>query len=67
LHLATGFFPMPKSFLLRHKYAASVLVPAAVVATYGFRKFQALAADPVGEKDCGPVPAESGSQLSRRN
>src|SRR5262245_12843400 len=45
------------SWFRRHK--ASVSIAAIVVAAasiYGFRKLEPLAADPVGEKDCAPMP-----------
>lgn len=35
--------------------ASAVAVLVALFGVYGFRKLQALAADPVGEKDCGPA------------
>jgi FAD/FMN-containing dehydrogenase len=45
------------SWFRRHR--ASVSVAAIVVAAasvYGFRKLEPLAADPIGEKDCAPMP-----------
>ena len=41
--------------------ASAVAVLVALFGVYGFRKLQALAADPVGEKDCRPA-AEAGAQ-----
>src|ERR1700712_2962400 len=42
---------------------SAVALLVAVFGVYGFRKLQALAADPVGEKDCRP--AESGGELGK--
>lgn len=41
--------------------AAAIAVLVVLFGVYGFRKLQALAADPVGEKDCQPA-ASSGEQ-----
>ena len=35
--------------------ASAVAVLVVLFGVYGFRKLQALAADPTGEKDCGPA------------
>ena len=43
--------------------ASAIAVLAVLFGVYGFRKLQALAADPVGEKDCRPA-AEGGGQTS---
>ncbi|BAT59078.1 putative oxidoreductase ORF5 in fasciation locus [Variibacter gotjawalensis] len=48
------------SFFSRHKKGVSLAaIVVALAGVYGFRKAQYYAADPVGEKDCGPltVPA----------
>jgi FAD/FMN-containing dehydrogenase len=42
---------------------SAVALLVAVFGIYGFRKVQALAADPTGEKDCRP--AESGGELGK--
>ena len=41
--------------------ASAIAVLVVLFGVYGFRKLQALAADPVGEKDCMPA-AGSGEQ-----
>lgn len=41
--------------------ASAIAVLVALFGVYGFRKLQALAADPVGEKDCRPA-ADGGEQ-----
>ena len=43
--------------------ASAIAVLVVLFGVYGFRKLQALAADPVGEKDCRPA-AEGGGQTS---
>jgi len=40
----------------RFKLGASVIALVALVGAYGGRKLQALAADPIGDKDCTPAP-----------
>jgi hypothetical protein len=40
--------------------ASAVAVLVVLLGVYGFRKLQALAADPVGEKDCTPATAGGG-------
>ena len=35
--------------------ASAVAVLVVLFGVYGYRKMQALAADPTGEKDCGPA------------
>ena len=51
------------------KFKTGVSVVAVVVVLfgiYGYRKLQALAADPAGEKDCGPAVG-SGEQAQNRS
>ena len=53
--------------------ASAVAVLVVLFGVYGFRKLQALAADPTGEKNCAPAEAgeqgkidSNGSRRSRR-
>ena len=43
--------------------ASAVAVLVVLFGVYGFRKLQALAADPVGEKDCRPADAGEESKI----
>ena len=45
-----------KKFLAKFKTGTSIAAVVVVLfGVYGYRKLQALAADPAGEKDCGPA------------
>ena len=64
-----------RKFSQKFKTGASVVaVVVVLLGIYGYRKLQALAADPTGEKDCGPRSAAakqaksiwSGSRRLRR-
>jgi FAD/FMN-containing dehydrogenase len=46
------------TFSRRFKISASIVALVALAGVYGGRKLQALAADPVGEKDCKPNSTE---------
>jgi hypothetical protein len=51
-----------RKFSQKFKTGASVAAVVVVLfGIYGYRKLQALAADPTGEKDCGP-PVGGGEQ-----
>jgi hypothetical protein len=51
-----------RKFSQKFKTGASVVAVVVVLfGVYGYRKLQALAADPAGEKDCGP-PVGGGEQ-----
>src|SRR5437763_7145919 len=48
---------MSKGFFRRHRAGASVVaIAVALASVYGFRKIQYFAADPMGEKNCIPMP-----------
>ena len=43
--------------------ASAIAVLVLLFGVYGFRKLQALAADPLGEKDCRPADAGEGGKI----
>ena len=56
-----------RKFSQKFKTGASVAAVLVVLfGVYGYRKLQALAADPTGEKDCGPA-AGGGEQGEDRS
>ena len=53
-----------RKFSQKFKTGASVAaVVVVLLGVYGYRKLQALAADPAGEKDCGPAVDGGGNAV----